>query len=46
MPSVFQGIRPIQRLSRCWPCQLGNLARIMFIADPDGIINEFVGLPK
>ena len=25
---------------------LGNLARIMFIADPDGIINEFVGLPK
>jgi predicted enzyme related to lactoylglutathione lyase len=24
---------------------LGNLARIMFIADPDGIINEFVGLP-
>ncbi|MGD9720374.1 MAG: VOC family protein [Pirellulales bacterium] len=23
---------------------LGNLARIMFIADPDGIINEFVGL--
>ena len=25
---------------------LGDLARIMFIADPDGIINEFVGLPK
>jgi len=25
---------------------LGKLARIMFIADPDGIINEFVGLPK
>lgn len=25
---------------------LGNLARIMFIADPDGVINEFVGLPK
>ena len=25
---------------------LGTLARIMFIADPDGIINEFVGLPK
>jgi catechol 2,3-dioxygenase-like lactoylglutathione lyase family enzyme len=25
---------------------LGNLARIMFIADPDGIINEFVGLPQ
>jgi predicted enzyme related to lactoylglutathione lyase len=24
---------------------LGKLARIMFIADPDGIINEFVGLP-
>ena len=24
---------------------LGRLARIMFIADPDGIINEFVGLP-
>ena len=24
---------------------LGNLARIMFIADPDDIINEFVGLP-
>jgi catechol 2,3-dioxygenase-like lactoylglutathione lyase family enzyme len=25
---------------------LGKLARILFIADPDGIINEFVGLPK
>jgi len=25
---------------------LGKLARIMFVADPDGIINEFVGLPK
>lgn len=25
---------------------LGKMARIMFIADPDGIINEFVGLPK
>lgn len=25
---------------------LGTLARIMFIADPDGIINEFAGLPK
>lgn len=25
---------------------LGKLARIMFIADPDGIINEFVGAPK
>ncbi len=25
---------------------LGGLARIMFLADPDGIINEFVGLPK
>ncbi len=25
---------------------LGKLARIMFIGDPDGIINEFVGLPK
>lgn len=25
---------------------LGNLARIMFVADPDGVINEFVGLPK
>ncbi len=25
---------------------LGKLARIMFIADSDGIINEFVGLPK
>ena len=25
---------------------LGALARIMFLADPDGIINEFVGLPK
>jgi predicted enzyme related to lactoylglutathione lyase len=24
---------------------LGQLARIMFIADPDGVINEFVGLP-
>jgi predicted enzyme related to lactoylglutathione lyase len=24
---------------------LGKLARIMFLADPDGIINEFVGLP-
>jgi catechol 2,3-dioxygenase-like lactoylglutathione lyase family enzyme len=24
---------------------LGRLARIMFVADPDGIINEFVGLP-
>jgi catechol 2,3-dioxygenase-like lactoylglutathione lyase family enzyme len=24
---------------------LGKLARIMFIADPDGVINEFVGLP-
>ena len=26
--------------------RLGKLARILFIADPDGIINEFVGLPK
>lgn len=26
--------------------ELGDLARIMFIADPDGIINEFVGGPK
>jgi len=26
--------------------KLGALARIMFLADPDGIINEFVGLPK
>lgn len=25
---------------------LGAMARIMFIADPDGIINEFVGGPK
>jgi len=25
---------------------LGKLGRIMSIADPDGIINEFVGLPK
>ncbi len=25
---------------------LGRLARILFLADPDGIINEFVGLPK
>jgi catechol 2,3-dioxygenase-like lactoylglutathione lyase family enzyme len=24
---------------------LGKLARIMFVADPDGVINEFVGLP-
>lgn len=25
---------------------LGGMARIMFIADPDGVINEFVGGPK
>ena len=25
---------------------LGAMARIMFIADPDGVINEFVGRPE